>query len=248
VHIRTDFAEVLRRHMILLLGAMAVPYFCTFAVLAGIGVAVRTVMHWFGPPQPIDPRELWNSFGLLPKLGVILVFCLSALSPYAVGMAGVTLITWEDRLAKTPTAGQVAVGIWPLVPRLLVLGSLTGLGTLFGSFLLVIPGILFAAFTAFAVPSLVIDKMNVPKALSRSIKLTKPEIATLGGLYLLVFGLTYILQDFATLVLTRSIALAVSMLLFGALVIHVCEGVLITLFYCQARSTLDEHASGLIEG
>jgi len=239
VYIRADFSDVLRRRLILLMGAFAAPYCCVLAVLYGVGIAIRTVMHWSGSAQLIDPRELWNSLGLLPKLGVLLGFCLSAFSPYAVGMAGVTLVTWEDRQAKTPTAGQIAARVWPLVPRLIVLGFLTGVGTLFGSFILVIPGILIAAFTAFAVPSLVIEKMNVLKALRRSIMLTKPEIFTIGGLYLLVLGLTFALQVFATLLSTQSVALALSMVFFVALVIHACLGVLITLLYCQTRSTLN---------
>lgn len=247
MHSRTAFAEVLRRRMVLLLGAMAVPYLCTFAVLAGVGLAVRVVMYASASPQPIAVREMWNSFGLMPKLGVILAFCLSAGSPYAVGTAGVALITWEDCQAKTPTPGQIAAGVWPLVPQLIVLGFLTGVGVLFGSLALLIPGILFAVFTAFAVPSLVIEKLSVPKALRRSIMLTKSEIFTIGGLYLLALLLTLPMRVFASLASAQSLVLALSMVLLGTLVIHVCLGVAITLLYCKGRSTLNEYTPGIVE-
>ena len=234
--IQADFGGVFRRRFILLLGAMVTPYVCMFAVLAAIGLALRSAMPL---SQPVDPRDLWNSFGLLPKVGVFVAFGLSAFSPYAVGIAGVSLITWEDRQGKIPAAREIAARVWPLVPRLMVLGFLTGVGTLFGSFLLVIPGILLAAVTAFAVPSLVIEELSVAKALRRSIVLAKHDLFAVAGMYLLVFALTFGLQIVATRWMGGSIALALSVVFFLALAIHVSVGVLITLFYCQARSRVE---------
>jgi hypothetical protein len=78
----------------------------------------------------------------------------------------------------------------PLIGLSLVVGLLTGLGTL----LLIVPGILIALAFCVAVPSLVVERRGVFDAMQRSRDLTRNHRGAIFGLFILYAVATLIIQ------------------------------------------------------
>ncbi|WP_193369526.1 hypothetical protein [Pelagibius marinus] len=100
--------------------------------------------------------------------------------------AAVVYGTFRDlRGQKTGFAANFAGGFGSVVPVLAV-AIVSGLIVIFGLFLLVVPGLIFAAMYWVAVPAAVVEKTGVKDSLSRSAALTSGERWKVFGIIVII--------------------------------------------------------------
>src|SRR5215469_15103092 len=85
---------VLHRRFLALIGAAFWPYLALIVLFAVTRLIVSTL---FTPRHVTDdPQQLWLSYSLLAKIGVIVAFVASASLPWGLSTAGVSVIVCRD--------------------------------------------------------------------------------------------------------------------------------------------------------
>jgi len=197
----TRTTATLRRDFLALWLTSAWPYFLVGICFTLIGAVYRATHD---PAIQISPLDLWQALGPLDKFGIDAAFLISVVVPRDLATAGVAMKVWA-KLHGEPMD-------WPLflsrfgrvLPRLLVLSLALGLVCSLAGFLFILPGIVLAVFTSFAIPVLVIQDTTISSALRTGFTLAKTQF----GRLLLLWVITVLLGCAGLLGMIGAMALA----------------------------------------
>lgn len=179
---------------------------------------------WFGFESLENPGEFPWQFFVLLLLGLLL-------TPVATG--ALTYGVFQSVRGKQASVSDcLSVGFKRLFPVLGV-GILSGLITMFGMILCIVPGIIAATILAAALPAAVIERPGVLGALTRSSDLTKDYRWTVFGV---VFGLG-ILQMVAGFAVNLTVAISVHL----SLGLNVVTSILFTGLQATAPALIYYH-------
>jgi uncharacterized membrane protein len=146
-----------------------------------------------GQPEAVDSfvkgvgERTWEIFVKDPVAYVLGMLAVSVLGVLSLGIALGPLLVGYLHMARRGSRGepvafdQVFSGFGQFVPALIT-GLLVGVGVMVGTFLLVLPGIAFAFFTAFAFPALAYEGLGPVDALKRSFGLVKDHLVNVAVL------------------------------------------------------------------
>jgi uncharacterized membrane protein len=235
---------VLRRRFPALFGAAVWPYLLLVSILVVINIVVR---HAHPAGEPFDPAAMWRGMSFLRKLGVMLSFVAGAAVPYGLAMAGTSIVAYEDYRGGEDSLGSALKRVVGRVLSLVVLSFLVGCGTLLGSFLFVLPGMLVPMFTVFAIPVMLVEDAGVGTALRRSLRLAWDRIGTIL-VFQLILGMVWMVVSiiFASLLGAlglEGMAAAVTMWAFLGLsmAVVVCVyGTVVAILYHDIRVSRGE--------
>jgi hypothetical protein len=145
-----------------------------------------------------NPISLWDSLGVLGKIGVYAAFVSSVFLPRDLATAGVTMVVWADLQGDQVSLRQLVSRMGGIFPRLLILSLAIGVACLIAGIFLAVPGIVLSALTALVIPVLATADTKVRTALKTGLKLSFREFwplfmlslafAMVSFLMLLAFG------------------------------------------------------------
>ncbi len=139
------------------------------------GVGERTWEIFRKDPVPYVLGMLVVSIGGVLSLGI-------ALGPLIVGY--LDMVRRGSR-GESVEVGQVFSGFSQFVPAFIT-GLVIGVGVVIGTFLLVLPGLVFAFFTSLAFPALVYEGLGPVEALKRSFELVKDNLVNVAAVLIVV--------------------------------------------------------------
>lgn len=189
------------------------------------------------PPPPLD---IWRSMGWAPRTGIILVYLFLFLVPPAIATSAVALLTREDSEGREPSADYVAAATFRRLLPLVVLGFVVYVGAFVGFGLLILPGLFFAAFAAFAIPAATLENLGPIQALKRSFRLTRGRIIKIMLIFLaagISFFVVRVLLSLLLWLVSPGLE-ALYYLLFGlfAYFLVMLLSILLTILYLKARA------------
>ncbi len=176
--------HVVSRRFPSLFGAAVWPY----VVMASTFIIINIVFRQNHPAsERFDPIEVWRGMSIAAKLGVVVSFVACASIPHALALGGVTLLAYADYRGEESSLGSALQRVIGRLLSIVIMSFLIGVGAVFGSFLFVLPGLMFTVFTLFAVPVMMVEGAGVATALRRSIRLTADRIGTILLLLVTLF-------------------------------------------------------------
>jgi hypothetical protein len=232
-----------------IVGMFVLAYLSSLAVYQGL--ARQGNIH--GVQQAPSSHPAW-------LVGCVVLFLLLETAAVAAGTSGIALLTWEECEGRTlSTLGlAAAVGrrLFSLFALVLIVGvglavacallSLFPLtvytGTFVEGYLFMLPGLLFAAYIAFAIPAATIEKLGPLRALKRSFRLTRGRIIKILGIFLVFFvssNLLALLMLPLFLLSPRLMAVSFLLNVLFACILLSFMLILLTLLYRNARIEKD---------
>ncbi|GAA0296884.1 hypothetical protein GCM10009087_03350 [Sphingomonas oligophenolica] len=130
--------------------------------------------------QPGLPPGFWLAFFMIPAIAV-----LSTVVNVIAEGAFVPLVVAQQAGRPTGFADAARAGLGALLP-LILLGLVTGIGTMIASLFLIIPGIILMLAWSVAGPALVAERCGIRAALARSRALTSGARGGIFGLMLVI--------------------------------------------------------------
>lgn len=173
--------RVLYRRLPALLAASFWPYLLLVSVVA---ISATVYRHTHTVDTAFDPAAAWHAMSFLAKFRVLIGFVAGASIPYGLAFAGVSLLVYDDYRGQESSLGTVLKRVMGRLLPVAALSFLVGCGSLFGAFFFLIPGLIVAMLTPFAVPVLLLEETGIVTALRRSMHLAGSRIGTVLGLML----------------------------------------------------------------
>ena len=179
-----------RSHFLLFIGIAAIPNAIIFAIVLVPGLApwlFPTPAHPTSPGETPGISPLFIIVAILVFLAVIIIYLVAIL-----WSQGATVIAVSELyLGRTTTIREAYRRVWREVGTIIGVAILSGLATIGGMILLIIPGIYIACRLAAGVQAAVLEDIGPRDALSRSWELAKDNVGRVFLIYVLYFCLVY---------------------------------------------------------
>jgi hypothetical protein len=231
---------VIRRRLGLLFAAFVTPSLGILVILFAVGrVMIRYILEAGPNGATVDPVALYHSMGVAAKVGVFASFLFCAGAVQGVAASGMALITWEDCEGRPVTAAELGAATGRRLLTLLVLGFIIVAGTFIGTTFFILPGLIIAALTSFAIPAATVENLGPLAALKRGYHLRRGRtLQLIGILAIAMFALLFcqiLLGLSFTLVPTSLWYVGLIAFFAAAATVAVFLFVTLTLLYRKAR-------------
>lgn len=171
---------ILRRQFFALVGAAFWPYLGLIALFAVARLIISTLRT---PHLSTDPEQLWRSYSVLSKIGVIVAFIATASFPWGLSTSGVSLLVCREERGNPMSMREVMTHLMRRLPALLALSFVLGTALTIMSALFFLPGLIAVAVGYPAMAAFANESLGVGKALKRG---SQVALARLGTIIVLV--------------------------------------------------------------
>ena len=173
----------IRRRPLTLWFAAAWPYLILALVYVSIAIIIRA--NQASGPQ-ISLLERYAAMGFGEKLASILAFIVTIFVPADLAASSVCFLIWTEHQGQESTLGVYFLRLIRVIFPLVVLSVSIGTVTLIASMAAGIPGLLFAAWTAFVIPTLIIGDASMTKSFRTGLRRGSENFGKLVPIYLVI--------------------------------------------------------------